>query len=284
MIACFLNLYQLFSKLTSKPRARCISFLCLWAILFFLHPGGTQAQSGSNFHKHKKQHYRQKFGKKNALRQCIALERKRYRKPKGNKPSFSFSKKERYKPQAEIDPGQKIIPEKTSVVKKTNEEQIPKQSFDEISSKEKHRREDEVLVKNHLPRATSRKQEEIREQVKQKLEKHVEGDPIELAPLYFNFDQDEFSVVDMDPFLVAVEYALQGRIILISGHTDSFGNDSYNVQLSIKRVEKIRKLMHDMGVPDDRISVVGYGEEIAKHDNSSKEGRQLNRRVDFTAF
>ena len=88
----------------------------------------------------------------------------------------------------------------------------------------------------------------------------------------------------MEPFLVAVEYALQGRVILIAGHTDSRGADNYNVKLSMKRVEKIRKLMHDMGVPDERISVVGYGEEIATHDNTSDEGRQLNRRVDFTAF
>jgi len=88
----------------------------------------------------------------------------------------------------------------------------------------------------------------------------------------------------MDPFLVAVEYALQGKTILIEGHTDSQGKDDYNVKLSVKRVQKIRELMHEMGVPDDRISVVGYGEEIAQHDNTSSQGRQLNRRVDFKAF
>src|SRR5690606_24242415 len=93
-----------------------------------------------------------------------------------------------------------------------------------------------------------------------------------------------FSVVDMEPFLMAAEYALQGRTVLIEGHTDNRGADNYNVQLSIKRVQKIRQLMIDMGVPDDRISVVGYGEEIGQHDNTSNQGRQLNRRVDFTIF
>ena len=197
---------------------------------------------------------------------------------------MASKKKERYKPQAEIDPGQRPEPTKTNIVKKTPEADTPQESFDQLSLDEKHQREDEVLVKNHLPKPTSTKHEDIRKQVKQSLDKHVEGQPIELAPLYFNFDEDEFSVVDMEPFLIAVEYALQGRVILIAGHTDNRGADNYNVKLSIKRVEKIRKLMHDMGVPDERISVVGYGEEIASHDNTSDEGRQLNRRVDFTAF
>jgi OmpA family len=57
-----------------------------------------------------------------------------------------------------------------------------------------------------------------------------------------------------------------------------------NTKLSIKRVQKIRQLMLDMGVPDDRISVVGYGEELNKANNTTEEARQLNRRVDFTVF
>ena len=134
-----------------------------------------------------------------------------------------------------------------------------------------------------IPEPSSDKQLKLRKKVAEDLKKDT-NEPKQLDPLYFTFDEDEFSIVDMEPFLVAVEYALQGKMILIEGHTDSRGADNYNVSLSIKRVEKIRKLMHDMGVPDDRISVVGYGEEVATHDNTTNEGRQLNRRVDFTAF
>ncbi len=147
-----------------------------------------------------------------------------------------------------------------------------------------HNKEDEVLKENKLPAPSSEKHEEIRKMVADKLKDKKDNDPIDLSPLYFNYNQDEFSVVDMDPFLIAVEYALQGKTILIEGHTDSNGNDKYNVQLSIKRVQKIRQLMHDMGVPDDRISVIGYGEEVAQHNNTTEDGRQKNRRVDFKAF
>ena len=140
------------------------------------------------------------------------------------------------------------------------------------------------MDKESLPSPTSAKHEEIRKKVERSLENHQDGEPIQLEPLYFIFDDAEFSVVDMEPFLVAVEYALQGRMILIEGHTDSHGKDDYNVKLSIQRVEKIRQLMQDMGVPDDRISVVGYGEEKSIYDNSTHEGRQKNRRVDFKVF
>ena len=48
--------------------------------------------------------------------------------------------------------------------------------------------------------------------------------------------------------------------------------------------QKIRSLMHDMGVPDDQISVLGYGEEVSKFNNKTEEGKQKNRRVDFKVF
>ena len=147
-----------------------------------------------------------------------------------------------------------------------------------------HKKEDEVLVENKLPKPTSENHERIRKMVQEHLKSKKDNEPIELAPLYFILGEDEFSVVDMEPFLVAVEYALQGKIVLIEGHTDSQGDASYNNQLSIKRVQKIRQLMHDMGVDDEHISIVGYGEGAPKHDNTSETARQLNRRVDFKVF
>lgn len=148
-----------------------------------------------------------------------------------------------------------------------------------------HQKEDEVLANNDLPVPTSKKHEEVRKRVSDKLASKTNVYPLILAPLYFQFNQDEFSVVDMEPFLMAAEYALQGRTVLIEGHTDSRGQDDFNVKLSIKRVQKIRQLMLDMGVPDDRISVVGYGEEMGKEQKVKNDsGHQQNRRVDFTIF
>lgn len=150
--------------------------------------------------------------------------------------------------------------------------------------KEKIQREDRAIAKNNLPTVSAEKHEQICQIVAENLKNKKPNEPIELAPLYFTFNKNEIVGVDMDGLLMAVEYALQGRIILIEGHTDNLGEMDYNVKLSIKRVQKIRSLMHDMGVSDDQISIMGYGEEIAQHNNETSKGRQLNRRVDFKAF
>lgn len=147
-----------------------------------------------------------------------------------------------------------------------------------------HKKEDEVLANNDLPVPTSQKHEEVRKKIADKLASKTNVYPLSLQPLYFQFNEDEFSVVDMEPFLIAAEYALQGRTVLIEGHTDSRGQDDFNVKLSIKRVQKIRQLMLDMGVPDDRISLVGYGEELGAQKVKNESDHQLNRRVDFTIF
>jgi outer membrane protein OmpA-like peptidoglycan-associated protein len=251
---------------------------------------GANAQHA--FHKNKERHYKAKFRtqKQQYANACSILDRKRTSKPKSN-PRLASSAKPKYRPMAEVDPppgrtAQRSKPKrepKTETIRPTAIAQTTEKPSDEQLEK-LHKVEDEVLVQNHLPKPTSQKHDEIRKKVSETLKGKKDNEPIELAPLYFNFDQDEFSVVDMDPFLVAVEYALQGRTILIEGHTDNGGKDSYNVSLSIKRVQKIRQLMREMGVPDERISIVGYGEELAKHDNTSLDGRQLNRRVDFKAF
>jgi outer membrane protein OmpA-like peptidoglycan-associated protein len=161
-------------------------------------------------------------------------------------------------------------------------EQVSEEKLEKL-----HKKEDEVLALNHLPVPTSQKHEEVRKRIAAKLASKENVYPLYLEPLYFQFNQDEFSVVDMEPFLMAAEYALQGRTLLIEGHTDSRGQDDFNVKLSIKRVQKIRQLMLDMGVPDDRISVVGYGEEHSQKKDETKsddDHHQNSRRVDFTIF
>ena len=172
---------------------------------------------------------------------------------------------------------------KKSAIEINIERNIPK-PLSEMTLDEKHHLEDDVLKENNLPEPTSEKHEQIRREVEKHLANFENEKPIKLEPLYFVLDQDEFAFVDMDPFLVAVEYALQGKHLLIEGHTDASGSSQYNVDLSIKRVERIRQLMIDMGVSDDHISVVGYGEEHAEVNDEIANDKQLDRRVDFTVF
>jgi len=134
-----------------------------------------------------------------------------------------------------------------------------------------------------LPDPINDRQAEIRKQVLENMENGKATDPI-MESLYFITDEAEFAYVDFDPFLLAVEYALQGKMVLVEGHTDDRGEEQHNLDLSMERVRQIERLMHDIGVPEENVSVIGYGESMPKYDNSTEEGRQKNRRVDFKIF
>jgi outer membrane protein OmpA-like peptidoglycan-associated protein len=284
-IAAFKEIHT--ARTTSCERKIVLSIIIIFTFLFV----SISLQAQDHFRKNNTRYYKAKFKKQTVqyANACSLLERKRKQKPRSS--AFAFlSKSKQYQKGGETgrvlsnpNPKSKSIPNKPA-----STQPIVTAKATEIPSPEKlevlHHKEDEVLAENKLPKPTSEKHEQIRKQVQEHLKSKKDNEPIELAPLYFTFAEDEFSVVDMDPFLVAVEYALQGRIILIEGHTDNKGDANYNNQLSIKRVQKIRQLMIDMGVSDDHISIVGYGEGAPKHENSSEASRQLNRRVDFKAF
>lgn len=106
----------------------------------------------------------------------------------------------------------------------------------------------------------------------------------QLPPIRFISDQDEFSVANMDSFMEALEMVNQGKMVLVEGHTDDLGSSEYNLNLSIKRVEKIRQLMLQAGADDRLISLVGYGEEKPLVPNTNNQNREINRRIEFKIF
>lgn len=67
----------------------------------------------------------------------------------------------------------------------------------------------------------------------------------------------------------------------IAGHTDDIGSDNYNQKLSQKRADAVVKYLVDKGIDPTRIRSVGYGETKPIADNTTEEGRQKNRRVEF---
>jgi OOP family OmpA-OmpF porin len=65
----------------------------------------------------------------------------------------------------------------------------------------------------------------------------------------------------------------------IEGFTDATGQIEHNQKLSELRAGAVRDYLLAKGVGDNRMKVVGYGESQPIADNSTKEGRALNRRV-----
>jgi outer membrane protein OmpA-like peptidoglycan-associated protein len=69
--------------------------------------------------------------------------------------------------------------------------------------------------------------------------------------------------------------------MVIEGHTDNIGGDDSNLRLSIARAEAARAWLIEAGVEPERVVAVGYGEERPIGDNSTSDGRAVNRRVEF---
>lgn len=75
---------------------------------------------------------------------------------------------------------------------------------------------------------------------------------------------------------------LSGRgNITIAGHTCSLGSEAYNQRLSERRAASVKAYLAKRGVPSESMMTVGYGKSRPKYDNSTEEGRRLNRRAEI---
>jgi len=110
------------------------------------------------------------------------------------------------------------------------------------------------------------------------------GKPIELKNIYFEFDKYDLlpqSFDELDYLFDLVERNPQFNV-LIEGHTDSLGTDAYNKQLSKNRAQSVVNYLISKGCRQTRLLWEGYGKKQPVASNKTEEGRQLNRRVEFT--
>lgn len=71
-------------------------------------------------------------------------------------------------------------------------------------------------------------------------------------------------------------------VIRVEGHTDRQGAARYNRDLSRRRADAIVERLVANGVEASRLEAVGYGFDRPIASNDTDEGRQRNRRVEFT--
>jgi OOP family OmpA-OmpF porin len=68
----------------------------------------------------------------------------------------------------------------------------------------------------------------------------------------------------------------------VDGHADITGAAAYNMTLSEKRAEAVKKYFVDQGIDPDRLTTKGFGITKPAAGNDTKEGRAKNRRVELT--
>jgi len=107
---------------------------------------------------------------------------------------------------------------------------------------------------------------------------------IRLRGISFDFDKakiDDTSTVVLD---IAADQLKQcpNITVRIDGHTDSTGPAEYNLGLSRRRAEAVKRYFVDHGVAPARLSTRGLGETDPIASNSTRDGRAQNRRVELT--
>ncbi len=67
----------------------------------------------------------------------------------------------------------------------------------------------------------------------------------------------------------------------VEGHTDSDGDDAFNLKLSENRAKTVMNTMTNMGIASNRLAFKGMGESKPIESNGTPEGKANNRRVEF---
>ena len=122
----------------------------------------------------------------------------------------------------------------------------------------------------------------------------IEYVPVERTDGFVNleiqFDYDSYAIRRISmPMLNELGEALSSeqlryRPITIIGHTDSDGNEKYNLKLSLNRAESVKYyLVRKHAINSQRLRVLGYGEGMPLVSNDTPTNKQINRRVEIVA-
>ena len=116
-----------------------------------------------------------------------------------------------------------------------------------------------------------------------------------LEPIYLESTQELAVFFDLDSSNLRVEESNQqldllfnflknnpGVSIDIGGHTCTLGAEQYNQKLSADRAAAVKAEMQRRGIDGFRINTAGYGFSQPRASNDTEEGREQNRRVEFT--
>ena len=106
-----------------------------------------------------------------------------------------------------------------------------------------------------------------------------------LQPIYFEFDKINITAQGAEELdkLVVVLNENPEMVIFAKSHTDSRGDDKYNLNLSERRAKSTVQYIISKGISKDRITGQGFGESELKVqcDNCTDEQHAQNRRSEF---
>ncbi|NJO89857.1 MAG: OmpA family protein, partial [Chloroflexia bacterium] len=109
------------------------------------------------------------------------------------------------------------------------------------------------------------------------------GIPVRLQNVNFEYGSHKLNEISKSNVNQLIEFMKENEDIkiMLHGHTDNRGTPEFNQALSELRVQSVRNYMRQQGIDSGRISYKGFGEKKPLAINSTPEGREINRRVEF---
>lgn len=106
----------------------------------------------------------------------------------------------------------------------------------------------------------------------------------QIRTIYFEYDSDTIRS-EFEPVLNAHARYLRNnpsRGVTLQGHTDERGTREYNLALSERRADAVRRFLNVQGVSPSQVEIVAYGEERPAARGQNEEAYAQNRRVVFS--
>ncbi len=107
--------------------------------------------------------------------------------------------------------------------------------------------------------------------------------PEETVMVQFEADSSDFYFTDIADISIFVDSIKNNpdAMVVISGHTDSLGEEGYNYKLSLFRANMIKSFFLGRGIPPNQLKAQGFGSSKPVASNDTPEGRKQNRRVEI---
>ena len=113
--------------------------------------------------------------------------------------------------------------------------------------------------------------------------KIVEVEKIVFPDVAFRFNSAELTDLGKGKVHLAAQKLKEKSdiMVVIEGHADYIGSDEYNQRLGLRRAEKVKSELAQLGVDSTRLSVVSFGESKPVVEEKTDWARAVNRRVEF---
>jgi OmpA-OmpF porin, OOP family len=167
------------------------------------------------------------------------------------------------KEEAEIDKAAAELKEKTSALAEKKAALAKKESD----------------VNEEIAAQAQRLEQEL---AKRKAEETERGLVLTLGDVLFESNMSDLKTEALHDLYVLVTFLKEhpDRNILIEGYTDNVGAEGYNLELSQRRAAAVRHFLVHNGIDPERVTARGYGQAYPVASNTTKVGRQDNRRVE----